>query len=150
MRNIVFENRHTWCSKHHINKKALKQTLQKISSDHGFHVEHMSYIIVSDAQLLQMNRTYLKHDYHTDIITFDLHETPLTINGEAYISKDTIQSNALRFGCTVAQEFSRVAIHGLLHLCGFKDKTPNEKTEMRLQEEKYLNYLLELQKNTNS
>jgi len=141
MRHITFPNGQAWYLKHHINKNSLKIALQKIALDEGFHVEHMSYILMSDKTLLDLNKKHLNHDYYTDIITFDLSERSGALNGEAYISKDSVYRNALIYSVPVALEFSRVAIHGFLHLCGYKDKTTSQRQMMQNKENLYLQYL---------
>jgi probable rRNA maturation factor len=149
MRRIVFSKGNYWCKRNHIDKKALKFTLEQISLDTGFHVEHMSYVIVSDAEILQINKQYLNHNYFTDIITFDLNEKPNNVNGEAYISKDTIEKNAQHYARPIYEEFARVVIHGFLHLVGYNDKSNSEKETMRLKEDFYLFHLSQYKKTIN-
>jgi rRNA maturation RNase YbeY len=96
------------------------------------------YIFCSDTYLLEINRQFLQHDYYTDIITFDLSEKGQPTNAEIYISVDRVRDNANQFESTLSMELHRVIFHGALHLCGFKDKTPQQEKEMRKMEEKYL------------
>ena len=84
-----------------------------------------------------MNRQFLGHDYYTDIITFD-YSTSGTLNGDIFISLETVQSNAEMVGATFEQELRRILIHGVLHLTGQGDKTPETKAEMTAKEEKAL------------
>jgi rRNA maturation RNase YbeY len=91
-----------------------------------------------------MNRQYLNHDYYTDIITFDYTENGV-ISGDLYISLDTVGSNSEKFGVLYAEELNRVIIHGILHLCGFKDKTPADAQTMREKEDEALELLKLLQ-----
>jgi len=80
----------------------------------------------------------LKHNYYTDIITFDLSETPEAIIGEIYISIDRVRDNAATLGVTIKEELHRVIFHGALHLCGYKDKTPVDAKQMRVEEDRCL------------
>ncbi|MEP7163099.1 MAG: rRNA maturation RNase YbeY [Ferruginibacter sp.] len=99
----------------------------------------ISYIFCSDVYLLNINRQFLKHDYYTDIITFNLTNSSAdpTI-AEIYISIDRVKDNARIQGVHIRQELHRVIIHGVLHLCGFKDKSALQKKIMRSQEDNYL------------
>jgi len=143
MAKIQFANASSWYRKYTIDKRILRTVLQQIATDHGFHVEHISIVLTTDEELLEVNRRYLKHDYYTDVITFDLGNKAQYIHGEAYISKDRIESNATKFNCSPCAEFSRVAIHACLHLCGHKDKTQSDQTIMRTHENKYLNLYIQ-------
>ena len=107
----------------------------------------LRYIFCSDNYLLKINREYLKHDYYTDIITFDLSEKNQPINAEIYISVDRLRENARDFGVSLKQELHRVMFHGALHLCGYKDKTIPERKLMRKKEEQYLNAFTRSTKN---
>ncbi len=98
----------------------------------------ISIIFVSDSYLLEMNQKYLNHDYYTDIITFDYCEMNI-VSGDLFISVDRVQENAETFDVDVLTELHRVMIHGLLHLCGYKDKSLEEERLMRELENKYLN-----------
>jgi rRNA maturation RNase YbeY len=98
----------------------------------------ISIIFVSDQYLLEMNQKYLNHDYFTDIITFDYCEDNV-ISGDLFISVDRVKENADSFNVDELTEIHRVMIHGVLHLCGYKDKTEEEENNMRLLENKYLN-----------
>ena len=100
-------------------------------------VGDISYIFCSDEVILEVNKEYLQHDYYTDIITFDYTEGD-TISGDLFISLDTVRSNSEQFGTLFQDELDRVIIHGILHLCGFKDKTPEEEKQMRELEEQAL------------
>lgn len=99
----------------------------------------ISYIFCSDTYLLEINRSFLQHDYYTDIITFDLSEPgSKEINAEIYISIDTIRDNAKRFHTSIQKELHRVIFHGVLHLCGYKDKSPKDQARMTSKEDYYL------------
>lgn len=96
----------------------------------------INVILVSDEELLEMNRQFLSHDYLTDVITFPLEETPL--EGEIYISVDRAREQAGEAGVGLYEEVSRLAIHGALHLAGYDDATPDERERMRILEDRYL------------
>lgn len=98
----------------------------------------LQYVFVSDDALLQMNQQFLQHDTFTDIITFDLSESPDKIIGEIYISIDRVTENANKFSTAYTAELHRVILHGALHLCGYKDKTKADKETMRAMEDKWL------------
>ncbi|MNY42258.1 Endoribonuclease YbeY [compost metagenome] len=97
----------------------------------------LSLIFCSDEHLLQMNKEYLDHDYYTDIITFDYTEGSL-VSGDLFISVDRVRDNASEFGVSSQDELHRVCIHGLLHLCGYKDKSEADEKLMRSKENEML------------
>ena len=97
----------------------------------------INIIFCSDEHLLGMNRTHLNHDYYTDIITFDFGEGH-TVSGDLYISFDRVKDNAQQNGTSLQNETYRVIIHGVMHLCGYKDKQKKDIVVMRQKEEKCL------------
>jgi probable rRNA maturation factor len=119
-------------------RNALKQFIAKVFKDEKRQLAGLSYIFCSDEYLLNINKTHLKHNYYTDIITFNLSDTSDTITGEIYISIDRVRDNAAKLGVTIQEELHRVIFHGALHLCGYKDKTPNHQKAMRAAEDKLL------------
>lgn len=96
----------------------------------------LTYIFCSDPFLLEINKQFLKHDYYTDIITFNLAAPGEEIEGEIYISVDSVKDNAKNLSVSIQEELHRVVFHGALHLCGYKDNAPEEKKRMRAAEEK--------------
>jgi rRNA maturation RNase YbeY len=86
---------------------------------------------------MEINRQFLSHDFYTDIITFNLSESKV-IQAEIYISTDRVKDNAFQLGVSLKSELCRVIFHGVLHLCGYKDKSKEQKVEMRGKEEFYL------------
>jgi len=98
----------------------------------------LSFIFCSDNYLLNMNKKYLKHNYYTDVITFDYCENNI-VSGDVFISVDRIKENALTYKSSFDKELQRVMIHGVLHLVGYKDKTETQQKEMRDKENLYLN-----------
>lgn len=107
--------------------------IESVARSFGKSVGDISYIFCDDNKILEVNRTYLKHDYFTDIITFD-YSRPLRISGDMFISLDTVRSNAALFNKDYNEELLRVVIHGVLHLCGVNDKGPGEREIMERHE----------------
>jgi probable rRNA maturation factor len=120
------------------NRTALKLFISKIFKQEQHKLQSLTYIFCSDEYLLQINKASLQHDYYTDIITFDLSDSPHQITGEIYISTDRVRDNAATLGVSIKEELHRVIFHGVLHLCGYKDKTPRHAKEMRAAEDKCL------------
>lgn len=96
----------------------------------------VNVVLVSDDELLQMNRTHLNHDYYTDVITFALEQEPL--EGEIYISVDRAREQAAEYGVGLYEEIKRLAIHGALHLAGHDDASQADREAMRRLEDRYL------------
>jgi rRNA maturation RNase YbeY len=120
------------------NRKELKHFIEQIFRKERKKLLSLNYVFCSDKKLLQVNRDYLRHDYYTDIITFDLSSAPGSIIGEIYISVDRVRDNAGQFGVSFRSELHRVIFHGALHLCGYADKNKTQVQEMRRLEDKYL------------
>jgi rRNA maturation RNase YbeY len=119
-------------------RKKLKDFIASLFQEEGRRLEHLNYIFCTDEYLLQLNTTYLNHDTLTDVITFDLSENKGTIIGESYISIERVMENALLIHTSFTNELHRVIFHSVLHLCGYKDKTTQQKQEMRSKEDEYL------------
>jgi len=120
------------------NRLALKAFIEKTLKKEGMTIESLQYIFCSDTFLLDINKSYLKHDYYTDIISFDLSEIKGKLIGEVYISIDRVKDNAKTHKTILNEELLRVIFHGALHFCGYKDKKPGDAKEMRAQENKWL------------
>ena len=121
------------------NKKTGKWIEQVIAS-HGHTTGDIGYLFCSDNKILEINKQYLQHDYYTDIITFDYSEDK-EVSGDMFISVETVNSNAKLFDVDYEEELLRVIIHGILHLCGYKDETDEEKETMRKLENEALTML---------
>ena len=115
----------------------LKSFLFSLLKKQGRPVDSLTIIFCSDKYLLDLNKSFLAHDYYTDIITFYLSESKL-LTAEIYISVDRVQDNALRFEKSLKEELHRVIFHGALHLCGYKDKTLRDQKKMRAMEDQAL------------
>lgn len=116
-------------------KNALKRWISACVLAEGKTIGTINIIFCSDDHLLEINRTHLEHDYYTDIITFDNTQNN-QISGDLYISLDRVLENATTYNTTPITETYRVIIHGVMHLCGYKDKTKSEGLTMRNQEQK--------------
>ncbi len=111
----------------------LTNWISKVCITENYNLGDISLIFCSDEYLLDMNRTHLDHDYYTDIITFDYTDNQI-VSGDLFISLDRIRDNATDFNVSFEHELHRVIIHGVLHLCGFKDKSDDEEKLMRIKE----------------
>jgi len=116
-------------------EKAKAWILQSIK-DEQFELSYLNIVFCSDAYLLKINQDYLSHDYYTDIITFQYDDQP--IEGELFISIDRVTENAQEHGIPFEHELSRVIIHGVLHLMGYKDKAEKDIELMRAKEDHYV------------
>jgi len=108
----------------------IKQVIAHLNKKQG----DITYIFCSDSEILRINQFYLKHDYYTDIITFDYSEGD-KLSGDLFISLETVKTNSEKFKTEFDEELRRVMIHGVLHLCGYEDKTPEKKKIMREKED---------------
>ena len=102
-------------------------------------LNNLNYIFCNDNTLLEINRKYLNHNFYTDVISFDLSSSRKEILADIYISVDRIRENAKSFKITMEEELHRVMLHGLLHLCGYNDKTEVQRQLIRKKEDFYLN-----------
>ncbi|SEJ06908.1 rRNA maturation RNase YbeY [Cyclobacterium xiamenense] len=119
-------------------RRQIKQWVKEIAAEKGFRIHSLNYVFCSDDYLYDINRAYLKHDTYTDIITFDQSEQEGTLEGDVFISVDRVSDNANKQAEPYGTELLRVIVHGLLHLCGYKDKTAADKQRMRTEEDKAL------------
>ena len=120
-----------------ISEAEVSAWVRQVAKGYGKVVGDVNYIFVDDEPMLDINRRFLGHDYYTDHIGFDYSEGN-ALSGDIYISLDTVASNALLFGTTPADELHRIIIHGLLHLCGLRDKTEEERQHMQQAEDRAL------------
>lgn len=120
-----------------LDERKIGKWIRSVAAEYGFSVGNINYIFCSDERELEVNRQFLGHDYYTDVITFD-YSTPTTLNGDIFISLDTIRSNAEMVSTTFDHELLRILIHGVLHLTGQGDKTPETKAQMTQKEESAL------------
>ena len=134
-KNILFHNADTsYILK---NKRIISSWITDTIKEEEKQLEEISYIFCTDDYLLKINQEHLDHDTYTDIITFDYTEDGI-ISSEIYISVDRVRENAKNLGVAALDEIHRVIIHGVLHLCGYKDKSDLQSQEMRGKENYYL------------
>lgn len=120
------------------SRTGLRQWLNAVARSESRVIRSVSIILCSDEYLYEMNVRYLQHKNYTDIITFDQGSTDREIYGELYISIDRVRDNAKTLGLPIREELHRVMVHGLLHLCGYGDKTTAAKKKMTSKEDEYL------------
>ena len=120
------------------DKNKFKAWLKKVSEKEGFTIGELNYIFCSDEYLHKINLEYLDHDTYTDIVTFDNSEDETVIEGDIFISIERVRENSQTLNTVFEEELKRVIVHGLLHLCGYDDHTPEDKAEMRRLECEYI------------
>lgn len=126
----------------------MKSWLKKIAKSEKFEINELNYVFLTDEELLKINMEYLNHDTYTDIITFDNSSANEKIEGDIFISLERVEANAKKFNTTLENELHRVMAHGILHLCGYKDKKKSDIEMMRKKEEACLilwNQIIEIQ-----
>ncbi|MBQ2843308.1 MAG: rRNA maturation RNase YbeY [Alistipes sp.] len=130
------------CSYRLPEKRRTAAWLKEVAEAEGYRLGDVNYIFCSAARLLEMNKEFLGHDYFTDIITFDYSDLKGSgvVSGDIFIDVETVADNARIYGATKIQEMRRVVVHGVLHLCGQKDKTPRANAQMHRKEDKYLKF----------
>ena len=106
----------------------------------GYSIGELSFVFCSDDYLRKLNIKHLNQDYFTDVITFD-YSKEMSLIGDVFISTERVKENAKLFNVSFNEELFRVIIHGVLHLCGFRDKTKEEKAEMRSKENDFLSLI---------
>ncbi len=125
-------------------KASIKNWISKILKQEGKTPGSISYFFCTDEYLLHINRQFLQHDFYTDIITFDYSEKT-KVEGEIFISIDRVKENAHSFKQPFERELMRTIIHGILHLCGYTDKTAANKKTMRAKEDAAIKLSLNLE-----
>jgi rRNA maturation RNase YbeY len=115
------------------NKSLYKKWIKNLALQLDKRVGELNFIFCSDESLLELNQQYLQHDTLTDVITFDYSEEDF-IQGDIFISTERVQDNAKDFDVDFNTELRRVIAHGVLHLCGYKDKTKVDSKIMREKE----------------
>jgi probable rRNA maturation factor len=120
------------------NRRALKEFIKSLFIKEKKNLEELNYVFCSDSYLLDLNQRFLKHNFLTDILSFNLSKSPGPIQGEIYVSMERVHENAAQFGVSFKQELHRVIFHGALHLCGYKDKSSRDLAIMRRKEDNYL------------
>lgn len=123
-------------------KRLTAAWLADVARAEGYELGEVNYVFCSARKLLDMNRQFLGHDYFTDVITFDYGDRRRSrvVAGDIFIDVETVADNARLYGATRLEEMRRVIVHGVLHLCGQKDKTPAANRQMHRKEDKYLDF----------
>ncbi len=119
-------------------RRKIKEWLNAIAFEENNKIENLNFLIVDDKRMIHFNKTYLNHNYPTDIITFNTSENK-KISGDIIISLERVEENAKEYKVELEEELWRVMAHGLLHLLGYNDKSKEEKEKMRKKENYYLN-----------
>jgi rRNA maturation RNase YbeY len=112
----------------------VRQWLKRVARQEGWDIANLNYIFCSDAYLLSLNQSHLRHNTLTDVITFQYHQSGQPIEGDVFISIPRVRENAKKFGSPFTDELHRVMVHGLLHLMGYADKRPADKKRMQKKE----------------
>lgn len=123
-----------------LKKRKASNWIKTVANSYGKNVGEIGYFFCNDEKILEINRQYLKHDYYTDIITFDYSVGDI-ISGDIFISVDTVKSNSQKYRTNYKEELYRVVIHGILHLCGLNDNSGADKQNMREAEDLALEIL---------
>lgn len=122
------------------NLERVESWISKVVGEERLELDDLALVFCTDDELLKMNTEHLNHDYYTDIITFDYSENDV-VSGDLFVSIDRVADNAKQFGVGFDDELYRVIVHGVLHLCGYADKSDEEIDVMRKKEDYYLNKL---------
>ncbi len=115
-----------------------KLWLLSVISGENRELSRVDFVFTDDESIKDINNEFLKHNYYTDVITFD-YSTGSILAGEIYVSIDRVKENAENYGVSFTDELKRVMAHGILHLIGYKDSTGDEKTKMREREDYWIN-----------
>ena len=118
-------------------KRRIKEWLNLVAFEEGSKIQNLNFLIVGDKRMIHFNKTYLNHDYSTDIITFDNSENK-KISGDIVISIERVKENSKKYKVKLEDELRRVMVHGFLHLLGYDDKNEKEKKRIRKKENYYL------------
>ncbi len=119
----------------------LRDWIVNAISREGFDAGVINIIFCNDEYLSELNQRFLERDTLTDVIAFDYRENDRDVSGDIFISIDRTAENAMKYGQSFEEETRRVIIHGVLHLCGYSDKSPAEQSLMRSKEDYYLSLL---------
>ncbi len=133
------KNVRVFSSRNLISKKNIHKIISALSEYFDLKIIGLDVNIVSGETVLELNKKYLKHNYNTDIITFNYSSNNSGLEGELFISFDDAEKNSRRFKVSLNEELKRLIIHGFLHLVGYTDSTKTEKRQMSSLENEYLN-----------
>lgn len=116
------------------NEEQYSSWISNVISSENKKEGDINYIFCDDEYILEINKQYLDHDYYTDIISFD-YSVGNELHGDIFVSVERVRENAMEFEVTFDEELKRVLVHGVLHYCGYKDKTEEEELLMRSKED---------------
>ena len=122
------------------NEEKVAEWLLAVLINEGAEALSIDYSFVDPKQMIKINKKHLNHNYLTDVLAFDYSDNS-KIQADVFISEEKVRANAQEYSQEFSAELMRVMLHGLLHLCGHKDKTPEQQNRIRELEEKYLNQL---------
>lgn len=122
----------------HLDEHLLRRLIRHVAAEEHGTLGTLSVVLADHDTVHTLNREYLDHDYVTDVLSFDLSDTPERIEGEIYVDLDTAAERHHEFSATFEEEACRYVVHGLLHLFGYDDRTPAERATMRRLEDAYL------------
>ncbi|MFM7005822.1 MAG: rRNA maturation RNase YbeY [Flavobacteriales bacterium] len=131
-----------------VSKLQLKRFAKELVRNENKVLKDLSFVFTDDDYLLEVNKQYLNHDYYTDVITFDYSDFP-EVSGDVMISLDRVKDNAEAMNLNFELEFYRVVFHGVLHLCGYKDKRKEDVALMRSKEDFYIKMFVSRETNLN-
>jgi len=126
----------------HLDDEPLRALLRTIATEEDCTLGAVTVVLADHETVLRLNRDYLGHDYLTDVLSFDLSESSERVDGEIYVDLDTAAERHAEFDTTFEREVHRYAAHGLLHLIGYDDSSPEERALMRRLEDRYLSAAL--------
>jgi rRNA maturation RNase YbeY len=119
------------------NEETIRNWISNVIVSEGKKVGEINYIFCDDQYLLQINQEHLQHDYYTDIISFD-YTLGNELSGDMFISIERVKENAVDFDVSFDEELRRVIVHGVMHYCGYKDISEEDKRVMRVKEDEKL------------
>lgn len=122
----------------HVDERVLRRLIRHIVAGETSTLGTLNVVLTGHDTVLALNRQYLGHDYTTDVLSFDLSDTPDCIDGEVYVDLDTAMQRHDEFEASFEEEVFRYVVHGVLHLVGYSDETSAEKALMRRLEDRYL------------
>ena len=132
------KNLHIYSAQNKIKKSNVHDLIKSLSVELNFLVSNLEINFISGEDIHEINKSYLKHDYTTDIITFNYSDSLQQLDGEIFISIDDALSNSKKFKVTLSDELVRLVIHGILHLLGYDDQNLTDKKIMKRLENKLL------------
>lgn len=124
---------------HRLAEGPLRELVRHVIEEEGCSLRTLTIVLADHATVLALNREYLDHDYHTDVLSFPLGaEDKDVVEGEVYVDLDTAYERHGEFGTSFEEEAKRYVVHGVLHLIGYDDTRPEEKVHLRRLEDRYL------------